>query len=167
MFSESFPTALRAVLKVTAFYHLAETLDTTSPPRPMLSLIVTETLTLERRGHSSMEEHENMYIIIQTSLKPTAAINTCGGPHPAGSVPGSGTMSFCPLQGQAGLHWSPWRIWMLATHTFLCDGVFARGLSVEEWAKAALLFVCLSGCLTVCLIGGRLLSPFYRTPRGR
>ena len=90
MFLELFPTALRAVLKVTAFYHLAETLDTTSPPRPMLSLIVTETLTLaERRGHSSMEEHENMYVIIQTSLNHTAAINTCGGPHTVGSVPWS------------------------------------------------------------------------------
>jgi hypothetical protein len=32
-----------------------------------------------------------MYIIIQTSLIPTATIDTCGGPHTVGSVP-------CPLR---------------------------------------------------------------------
>ena len=41
------------------------------------------------------EEHKN--IIIQTNNMPTATINTHGGPHPAGSVLGAGTMSHCPL----------------------------------------------------------------------
>ena len=49
MFSEIFLSVLRAVLKVTAFYHFAETLDTPSPPRLMLSLIIIELLTLAER----------------------------------------------------------------------------------------------------------------------
>lgn len=59
-------------------YHFAETLDTPLPLRFRLSLIITESLTLT--GHC-LEEHANMYIIIQTNLMPTAAIDTFGGPH--------------------------------------------------------------------------------------
>lgn len=44
-----------------------------------------------------LEQRENMYIIIQISLTTTATLNTHGGPHPAGSVLGAGTMSHCPL----------------------------------------------------------------------
>jgi hypothetical protein len=49
MVSVFFPTALRAVLKVTAFYYFAETLHSPSPPRLMLSLIIIELLTLAER----------------------------------------------------------------------------------------------------------------------
>lgn len=70
--SAFFPTVLRAVLKVTSFYHFAEK-DTPSPPGLRLSLILMES------GHSSREKYVNMYIIIQTSLTPTATINTHGG----------------------------------------------------------------------------------------
>jgi hypothetical protein len=42
MFSEFFLTAIRAVLKFTVFCHFSETLDTPSPPRLMLSLIIME-----------------------------------------------------------------------------------------------------------------------------
>jgi len=48
MFSAFFPTALRAVLKVTEFYHFAET-DMPSPPRILLSQIIMEPLTLAER----------------------------------------------------------------------------------------------------------------------
>jgi hypothetical protein len=47
--------------------------------------------------HSS-EDHENMYIITQTSLKPTAAMDSHGGSH-QGLVPGAGAMSLCTQQG--------------------------------------------------------------------
>lgn len=42
-----------------------------------------------------------MYIILQTSLMPTATTKLRGGPCPAGSIPGQETMSYCPLHGQA------------------------------------------------------------------
>jgi len=83
MFSEFIPTALRTVLKV---YHFPETLDTPLPPRLMLALIIIETLTWQRR-YSLKKEHENMYIIRQTSLISTVTINTHRGPHPA-LIPG-------------------------------------------------------------------------------
>ena len=44
-----------------------------------------------------------MYIVIQTSLMPTATINTHGCSCLAGSVPGVGTMSPCPYHGWTGL----------------------------------------------------------------
>jgi hypothetical protein len=46
MFSEFFPTALRAVLKVTVFIIFAKDIDTPSPPRLVLYLIIIESLTL-------------------------------------------------------------------------------------------------------------------------
>jgi hypothetical protein len=49
MLSEFFPTDSRAVLKVKALYHLAETLDTPLPPRLRPSLIIMESLTLAER----------------------------------------------------------------------------------------------------------------------
>ena len=45
-----------------------------------------------------------MYIIIQTSLMPTAAIDHRGGPCPDGAVPWQeGAMSFHPQQGYSRL----------------------------------------------------------------
>jgi hypothetical protein len=94
MFSEFFPTALRAVLKVSAFTILL--LD--SYHHGVINLgrenIPWEPLQGE---YFPKEEHE------VTSLIPTATINTRGGPCPAGSIPGVGTMSHCPLHGKAGL----------------------------------------------------------------
>ena len=86
-----------------------------------------------------------MSMIIQTSPTPTATINTCGGPHPAGSlcVPGAGTMTFHPLHGPAGTRQEPMEHVLWTTHTFLCARLFPRGLSAEELAKAAVFFVCL------------------------
>jgi hypothetical protein len=49
MFSTFFPTALMAVLKVTVFYHFAETLATPLPQRPVGSLIIIKSLTLAKR----------------------------------------------------------------------------------------------------------------------
>jgi hypothetical protein len=46
MFSALFTIALRAVLKVTVFYHFAKTLDMVLPPGLLLSLIIIESLTL-------------------------------------------------------------------------------------------------------------------------
>jgi hypothetical protein len=54
-------------------------------------------------------ECEDIYTVIQTSLIPTATMNTCGGPYLAGSVPGVGIMSFHLLHGQAGLNNMPVR----------------------------------------------------------
>jgi hypothetical protein len=45
---------------------------------------------------------ENMYISTQTSLTPLATFNSHGGSHWR-PVPGAGTMSLCPHQGQARL----------------------------------------------------------------
>jgi hypothetical protein len=45
MFSVFIPIALRAVLKIRAFYHFAETLVTPSPLRLVLSLMIMELLT--------------------------------------------------------------------------------------------------------------------------
>ena len=49
MFSEFFPTALRAVLKVTALYHFAETLATTLTPEFVMSPIIMRSLNLAER----------------------------------------------------------------------------------------------------------------------
>jgi hypothetical protein len=46
MFSAFFLTAIRDVLKVTGFYHFAETLGTSLPPGLLPSLIIMESLTL-------------------------------------------------------------------------------------------------------------------------
>jgi hypothetical protein len=63
----------------------------------MLFLIIMESLTLAGE-HSLKEEHKNMCVIIQTSLTFTATNNnTQGGPCPAGSVPGVGTMLILSL----------------------------------------------------------------------
>jgi hypothetical protein len=48
MFPEFFPTALRAVLKVTVLYHFAEEPET-HPPLVLL-LIIMESLTLTERA---------------------------------------------------------------------------------------------------------------------
>ena len=48
------------------------------------------------------EEHKNMYIIIQTSLMPIAAMDACGDPCLVGPVPWVGTMSFHTYQDHAG-----------------------------------------------------------------
>jgi len=87
-------SALRAVLKITVLYHFAETLETPLPPRLMLC---PWSQGLRQRRHFSKEAHENMYIIVQTSLMPTATINTGRGPHPAGSL----------FQGQEPCHSIP------------------------------------------------------------
>lgn len=45
-----------------------------------------------------------MDIIIQINFIPTSTLNTHGGPHPAGSVPGAGNHAILPLpHGQTGL----------------------------------------------------------------
>jgi hypothetical protein len=46
MFLVFFPTVLRAVLKITASYHFAETLNTPLPSGLVLSLIIIESLNL-------------------------------------------------------------------------------------------------------------------------
>lgn len=44
------------------------------------------------------------YIIMQISFTPTATLNTHGGPHPPGFVPGAGNHAILPLtHGQTGL----------------------------------------------------------------
>jgi hypothetical protein len=60
MFSAFFPTALRAVTKVIAFYHFAEALDKPSPPRLMLSLIIMESLTLAEKTFPNNLGKENI-----------------------------------------------------------------------------------------------------------
>jgi hypothetical protein len=60
MFSEFFPTALKAALKVTSFYHFAETLDTASIPRFVLSLIIMEPLTLTEWTFPNDPDRENI-----------------------------------------------------------------------------------------------------------
>ena len=64
MFSEFFPTALKAVLKVTAFPILLRTLDTPLSPRLMLFFIIMESGPWQR-GHKVKsdlkEEHKVKY----------------------------------------------------------------------------------------------------------
>ena len=61
-----------------------------------------------------------MYSIIQTSLTPTATVNTHGGPCPDGYVPGAGTMSFHPLHGHAGLSRTAHQKGTKVIHTHAC-----------------------------------------------
>jgi hypothetical protein len=50
MFSEFFPTALKAVLKVISFTIFAKDIDTSSSPGLVLSLIIIESLALAERN---------------------------------------------------------------------------------------------------------------------
>ena len=63
-----------------------------------------------------------MYIFIQKSEVPMAYINTCGGPHAVGLVPGAGSMSFHPPQGHAevGTLHIEYTLIMLAIDLVLC-----------------------------------------------
>ena len=49
------------------------------------------------------DERKNMYIIIQTSLTPTTANHTHGGPCPIAPVLGPGAISFHPHKGHSRL----------------------------------------------------------------
>jgi hypothetical protein len=60
MFSEFFPTDLRAVLKVTTFYHSAETLGASLSPGLILFLIIMESLILAERTFPNNLARENM-----------------------------------------------------------------------------------------------------------
>ena len=53
---------------------------------------------------------ENLYVITQASLKPTAAINTRGDSH-LGPVPGAEAVSLCPHQGHTGFGMLLYRLW--------------------------------------------------------
>jgi hypothetical protein len=86
-------------------YHFAKDIDRSLTPGPLLFLIIMESLTLTRVH--SLEEQENMYIIIQISLIPTAARDAQGGPHPADSVPRTGNHILLSL---TWLCWT-WHIW--------------------------------------------------------
>lgn len=67
--SYSYNSGLKAV-----HYHFAEKLATPLHPGPLLSLVVTESLPLTVR--TFLESGiENMYIIMQTSVPPTPAID--------------------------------------------------------------------------------------------
>ena len=66
-----------------SIYHFTETLTT---PSPLCSFWLSCSHLLWHRWHSTMEEHEIVYIIIQTSHMPTTTINTHRGPCPASSV---------------------------------------------------------------------------------
>lgn len=61
-----------------------------------------ESLSLAGRA-SPKEEHENVYIIIQRSVAPTATVNTCEGPLPAGSTPGEETCHIVPPEAMLDL----------------------------------------------------------------
>jgi hypothetical protein len=62
-----------------------------------------------------------MDTVIYANLMPIATMDTHEGPHPAGSVPGVGTMSHPPCCGQAkfGRTW-PWKFAYLIKH--FCKG---------------------------------------------
>jgi hypothetical protein len=94
MFSEFFPTALRTVLKVAVFYHFAETVETPSPPRIMLSLIIMDIVPLTiinlgrgpclitLTGRYFLEEHRVMCVyvfvcVIQTSFMVSNCQHLC------------------------------------------------------------------------------------------
>lgn len=100
MYLELFAITLKTVLKVPVFTILQRYSPTPYSWTPVLVLILLESLMLTER--TFLRRMWNMCNTIQTSLMPTAAIDTPGGSH-LGPVPGIGTMSFCPHWGHTGL----------------------------------------------------------------
>ena len=86
MFSAFLSTALKTILKVTALDHftVTETFLT------CLTHAVSDYHGVINLGREGIPLRKNMKIsthsLIQISLIPTAAINTCGGPRPVDSL---------------------------------------------------------------------------------
>jgi hypothetical protein len=111
MILEFIPTALRVALKVTEFVIFDKDTGTLPPLRLMQSLIIMESITLTERTfpnnlgreNISQRKHTHTHTHTHTHASCPTTINTCGGQHPAGSVPGAGTMSHHPFHDLAGL----------------------------------------------------------------
>ena len=86
MFPVFFPTALKAVHKVTAFYHLRRQTHDVSDYH--------EVITLDREDIPQRRNMKISTLVYKQTLCPHRA-----GPHPVGSVPGAGTMSCYPKGG--------------------------------------------------------------------
>lgn len=98
MFLEFFPTALRAVLKVSVLTIFAKTIDTPSPPGLMLSLILMESLILTGRTFPKGGTWKYAYYYTN---KPNAHSNHQ--PSLRSTPCWFCSRSCCPLNGQAGL----------------------------------------------------------------